>query len=30
MQQSIVTVRQMMQALQKLQNAFYNSMNGKK
>ena len=30
MQQSIVTVRQVMQALQKLQNAFYNSMNGKK
>ena len=30
MQQSVVTVRQLMQALQKLQNAFYNSMNGQK
>jgi hypothetical protein len=30
MQQSIITVRQLMQALQKLQNAFFNSMNGKK
>ena len=29
MQQSVVTVRQLMQALQKLQNAFYASMNGK-
>ena len=29
MQQSIVTVRQLMQALQKLQSAFYASMNGK-
>jgi hypothetical protein len=30
MQQSIVTVRQLMQALQKMQNAFFTSMNGKK
>ena len=29
MQQSIVTVRQLMQALQKMQNAFFTSMNGK-
>ena len=29
MQQSVVTVRQLMQALQKMQNAFYASMNGK-
>ena len=29
MQQSVVTVRQLMQALQKLQNAFLTSMNGK-
>ena len=29
MQQSIVTVRQVMQALQKMQNAFFTSMNGK-
>ena len=29
MQQTIVTVRQLMQALQKLQNAFFTSMNGK-
>ena len=29
MQQSIVTVRQLMQALQKMQNAFYTSMNRK-
>ena len=29
MQQSVVTVRQLMQALQKMQNAFFTSMNGK-
>ena len=29
MQQSVVTVRQVMQALQKMQNAFFTSMNGK-
>ena len=29
MQQSVVTLRQLMQALQKMQNAFYASMNGK-
>jgi hypothetical protein len=29
MQQSVIVVRQLMQALQKLQNAFFTSMNGK-